>query len=259
MPDTRKEIVLLLGDGRSSRFLYNYLKQHFEIKAAFMETPVSRKQLIKRRAKKLGWWTVLGQLTFQVLMPPFLKRSAAAQEQKLLRKYQLNDSEIDAQKLIAVSSVNDAATIEKLQALNPSVVVVNGTRIISKRVLEAVAAPFINTHAGITPMYRGVHGGYWALASGDLENCGVTIHFVDKGIDTGGIISQHLIEPEPLDNFTTYPLHQLGVALPFLKEAIQKILAGNMVTRPMAASSSQLWYHPTIWTYLRNRLAKGVK
>ena len=41
-------------------------------------------------------------------------------------------------------------------------------------------------HAGITPQYRGVHGGYWAVVNNDPEHCGVTIHFVDKGIDTGG-------------------------------------------------------------------------
>lgn len=225
-----------------------------------MEAPISRKQLIKRRAKKLGWFTVAGQLAFQVMVPLFLKKHAVAQEQKLMLRYHLDDAPIDEEKLIVVSSVNDPATIEKLRAINPDVVVVNGTRIISQRVLDAVAAPFINTHAGITPMYRGVHGGYWALASGDKENCGVTIHFVDKGIDTGGIISQHRIEPEPADNFITYPLHQLGVALPFLVRAVKAALDGKArAQQPANAGLSRLWYHPTIWAYLRSRWVKGVK
>lgn len=253
-----KKIVLLLGDGRSSRFLYNYLKKHFEIAAAIMESPVSKKQLIRRRAKKMGWFTVLGQLAFQVITPRLLKKGAAAQEQKLLQKYNLDDREIDKELLSKVSSVNHASTIELLKSINPDIVVVNGTRIISKKVLESVSAPFINTHAGITPMYRGVHGGYWALANGDKANCGVTIHFVDKGIDTGGIISQHMIEPETADNFTTYPLHQLGVALPYLVEAIKRVLEGNTSVQKVNGPS-KLWFHPTIWAYLRNRWKKGVK
>ena len=60
---------------------------------------------------------------------------------------------------------------------------VNGTRIISSRVLDSIGCPIINTHAGITPRYRGVHGGYWALAEGHPEEVGTTVHLVDKGIE----------------------------------------------------------------------------
>ena len=52
--------------------------------------------------------------------------------------------------------------------------------------LEAVPAVFLNTLAGITPSYRGVHGAYWALVQRQPDACGVTVHLVDAGIDTGG-------------------------------------------------------------------------
>ena len=48
-------------------------------------------------------------------------------------------------------------TIDELWRHSPRVVIVNGTRIIQERVLQSVDAIFLNTHAGITPMYRGVH------------------------------------------------------------------------------------------------------
>jgi len=76
------------------------------------------------------------------------------------------------------------------QASHPDVVVVNGTRIIAEKVLHSVPATFLNTHSGITPLYRGAHGGYWALVKKDRANCGVTIHVVDAGIDTGGIVTK---------------------------------------------------------------------
>jgi methionyl-tRNA formyltransferase len=85
----------------------------------------------------------------------------------------------------------------------PSVVLVMGTRLIEEDTLRAANAPFVNYHAGITPKYRGVHGAYWARATGDAANCGVTIHFVDTGIDTGAILYQERIVPEPRDNFST--------------------------------------------------------
>src|SRR5690606_24425483 len=94
-----------------------------------------------------------------------------------------------------VPSVNATQCIDLVQKIEPDIVVVNGTRIISKKVLDAVPVSFINTHVGITPKYRGVHGAYWALACGDTDNCGVTVHLVDKGIDTGGILKQAVIAP----------------------------------------------------------------
>ena len=50
--------------------------------------------------------------------------------------------------------------------------------------------PVLNYHAGITPKYRGMNGGYWALATGDAGNFGATVHLVDAGVDTGGVLHQ---------------------------------------------------------------------
>ena len=82
-----------------------------------------------------------------------------------------------------------------LNQLNPDLIIVNGTRIISKKTLESVHSTFINIHTGITPAFRGVHGGYWAVATGKKDLFGTTVHYVDPGVDTGGIIEQVFIEP----------------------------------------------------------------
>lgn len=258
MKESKPEIVLLLGPSRSSVFLYNYLKQHFTIQAAILENAVSRTQLIKRRAKKLGWPKVIGQLLFQIFVARILKITSAKRYRQLLSQYKLSDAPIDEEKIIRVNSVNDPATIELLRTLQPALIVINGTRIISKKTLEAVSCHFINTHAGITPKYRGVHGGYWALVNNDQQSCGVTIHLVDKGIDTGDIIDQAKINPAASDNFTTYPIHQLGAALPRLKVIIDNALANNLVTRK-SEGESRLWHHPTLIQYFYYRFFKGVR
>ena len=81
-----------------------------------------------------------------------------------------------------------------LDSLRPDLVVVHGTRIISARVLASAGCPVVNMHAGITPRYRGVHGGYWALAEQHPDWVGTTVHLVDAGIDTGGILAQNTFE-----------------------------------------------------------------
>ena len=157
-----------------------------------------------------------------------------------------------------VASINDGSVIEALEAARPDVVVVNGTRIIAKRVLDCVEAPFINTHTGITPAYRGVHGGYWALAEGKPELAGVTVHYLDAGIDTGGVIAQTLIHPGPEDSFPTYPALQLAAALPLLKKAVLDTSRDGLQTSEPLASTSRLYYHPGLSQYLSNRVRGGI-
>ncbi|MBF9222141.1 formyl transferase [Hymenobacter ruricola] len=254
-----KKIVMLAGPGESTNILFHALDAEFGVHRIIVETPVSQKQLLKRRAEKLGWATVLGQIAFKLAVAGPLGRGSQARLAALKKANQLDDRSLPEDRTIRVPSVNDPACIARLQALSPDVVVVNGTRIIAKRVLTSVPCPFLNTHAGITPLYRGVHGGYWALANNDAAHCGVSVHLVDAGIDTGGIIAQALIQPGPEDNFATYPLHQLIAGLPLLKDAVRAALGGNIQLRPAPEGTSRLWSHPTLAEYWANRRRTGVR
>ena len=248
-----KKIVMLAGPGESTDILFHALDAEFGVHSIIVETPISQKLLLKRRAEKLGLLTVLGQIAFKLIVAAPLGRAAQARLQYLKQIHGLNDQPLPPDRTIRVTSVNDAACISALQGLNPDIIVVNGTRIIAKRVLTSVSCPFINTHAGITPLYRGVHGGYWALANNDAEHCGVSVHLVDAGIDTGGILHQALIQPTKEDNFATYPLLQLTVGLPLLIQAVRDALHGTLRLQPAPLGTSHLWSHPTFFDYLRNR------
>jgi len=157
-----------------------------------------------------------------------------------------------------VSSVNDPAFLEAVKSVQPDLILVNGTRIISAKALNEIKCPVINVHVGITPLYRGVHGAYWALANKDSEHCGVTVHAIDKGIDTGAILAQDTIAPGRKDNFITYPYLQFQKAIGLVKTTVPRVLNGGYSYLPPPAGPSKLWYHPTIWQYIRNRF-KGIK
>ena len=110
---------------------------------------------------------------------------------------------------------------------------------------------------GVTPKYRGVHGGYWALAMNDNENCGVTVHIVDQGIDTGGVLYQGLIHANESDNFNTYPIHQIAKAIPLMKTALDDV-KNNCINIKDGIHPSRLWYHPTILEYIKHWIQLGV-
>lgn len=252
------KIVLLAGEGISTNILYHALKDEFAIHSIILEAAVDKKTFIKKRIKKLGAWRVTGQILFQLIIAKFLNLTSSKRKKEILTTYSMDASPLPKEKTTPVSSVNDDQCLELLQQIAPQIVVVNGTRIISTRILDAVNATFINMHAGITPMYRGVHGAYWALVNKDKENCGVTVHLVDAGIDTGDVTFQATINPNNHDNFATYPLLQLAAGIPGMKKAIADILNGSLV-KSKGVGESGLWSHPGFGQYLYQRMAKGVK
>ena len=251
--------ILMLGvDGDSTRIVYNRLAKEFGQFQIIIESPVSRMTLLRTRIRKLGLPAALSQIAFLTLIRPLLERSGKRRIENIKSEFELDSSPVPLNRVLQVPSINAPETMEQIKRIDPKVIVVNGTRIIARTVLGCTAAPFINTHSGITPQYRGAHGGYWALYNDDLENCGVTVHLVDPGIDTGNIVDRALIKPTNDDSFVTYPYLQIAAGLPILIGAVRGGLDDTLKARPSAAGKSAVWYHPGFFQYLRARL-HGVR
>jgi folate-dependent phosphoribosylglycinamide formyltransferase PurN len=255
-------VVLLAAPGPSTNIVYHALRERLppDVRLdVILEEPVSRMLLLKRRAQRLGLLTVLGHVSFIVGTVPLLRALDRRRVEAIKAEHRLNDSPIEVP-VHHVRSANSAEARMLLQGLSPSVVVVNGTRILSRETLGSTAAPFINMHAGITPAYRGVHGGYWALAEGRPDLVGTTVHRVDEGIDTGMIIAQAFFPVTPEDSFWTYPYLHTAAGIPLLVDAIRAALGGDLPSRSTDPTlPSTLRYHPTLWGYLRNRFMLGVR
>jgi hypothetical protein len=254
-----KKIILLLGHGESSKYLYHALKYEFNISAIAIENQSSRLDLVRRRIKKLGFLKVIGQLLFMFIIPPYLRSISKQRINTLKQHYKFEEQAIPEHLIHPLPSVNSVFGLNFLKEQNPDLVLISGTRIISKQILDATSAVFMNIHAGITPAYRGVHGAYWALANNDADRVGVTVHLVDKGIDTGDVLYQKKIGLTSNDNFLTYPLIQLGEGILLLKKAINDFLKDDLHNIKIDKSQSALWYHPTLLFYLKRRILKNIK
>lgn len=250
---------MLAGNGHSTRFIYNGVTRHYFIETVLITDPVPKRKLIKGRVRQIGWIKVVNQFFFQLFAVSLLKRISRKRYRGLLDSLGLDMSELPESKIRRVGFVNSELCICTLKDLKPDIVIVNGTSIISQKVLSCTSAIFINTHVGITPQYRGVHGGYWALRKGDLENFGVTIHRVDRGIDTGDIIYQATTKVRRDDNFVTYPLYQYALAIPLLIRAILDVSNNSLKFHKKDNVESKLYYHPTMTEYLCGWIRDGVK
>ncbi|HJL16254.1 MAG TPA: formyl transferase [Sandaracinaceae bacterium LLY-WYZ-13_1] len=255
---SRARVVFLAGRGFSSRVVAHALAERFDLVRVFVEEPPSRWRLVRRRARKLGVGRTANMLAFQIAVVPLLNILHARRGRELRERLGLVAPVLDSEITTHVSNINAPSVCRGLTELQPDVVVINGTRIVKGAVLDSTEAPFVNMHAGITPRYRGVHGAYWALAEQHPELCGVTVHLVDRGIDTGGVLRQARVTPDVEDSFVTYPLLQLAAGLPLLLDAVEGLGAGTAQQTEPPTRESRLYFHPTLSGYLYDRWLLGV-
>lgn len=253
------QVLFLAGPGPESEIVYHALKRAFAIPRVFCEAPRSRRLLLQRRLRRLGIRKVLGQLGFQLGIAPFLRLEGAGRIAEILASQGLEHGPINAPEVIDLPNLNTEEARRLLRRSDADVVVINGTSILSRATLDVLRAPILNTHVGITPHYRGVHGGYWALRQGDRTRFGVTVHLVDPGIDTGLILGQTISHPSRFDNFATYPYVQLAAGIPLLEDIITRQAHGELHPRKVNARGTPLWSHPTALDYLKGRFLEGVR
>jgi folate-dependent phosphoribosylglycinamide formyltransferase PurN len=269
-PSRPARVVLLAGPGDTTDIVANYLSDLLAAPTRTLGPPArldviveespSRSRMARRRARRVGWTTVVGQVLLVVLVLPGLRRRGRRRIDDIVAGAGLSTAAVAGTH--RVTSVNDPATVDLIRSLDPTVVVVNGTRIIAGTVLDAISCPVINTHAGITPRYRGVHGGYWALAEGRRDLVGTTVHLVDPGIDTGGVLARAYFAPGPHDTIATLPYLHLAAGLPLLGAEVTAVLDGKKpspLVEDVPPGGSRLYLHPTVWGYAYRRLVRRVR
>lgn len=85
----------------------------------------------------------------------------------------------------------------------------------------------INCHAGKLPFYRGRNILNWVLIN-DEKEFGITVHYVDNGIDTGDIILQRCYPITDEDNYSTLLDRAYKACADNLYEAIKAIQKNNL-------------------------------
>jgi len=120
----------------------------------------------------------------------------------LFRLLQINLMRLFKQNIASLASRNgvDVFTVQKfnsdisrklLQSLEIDILVIASAPILKKYVFETASLGCLNAHPGWLPQYRGLGANAYALKNGSQP--GVTVHFVDSGVDTGKIIIRERI------------------------------------------------------------------
>jgi len=78
-------------------------------------------------------------------------------------------------------------------------------KVLPESFVTALSPNLINLHPSLLPQFPGAHAVRDALAAG-ANKTGSTIHIVDKGVDTGPVISQRELDIRPDE--TEHELHE---------------------------------------------------
>ena len=135
--------------------------------------------------------------------------------------------------------------IDWVRRLQPDLLVLGFvTAFVPKEMIDLACYGGINYHPSLLPRYRGGSAINWAVINGENDT-GVSIHYIDEGVDTGPILLQEKVSIEPDDTVKSLyfgKLYPMGVRM--LAEAVRQIREGT--AQPMAQDESQASFQPVI-------------
>ncbi|MGY8770716.1 MAG: methionyl-tRNA formyltransferase [Pirellulales bacterium] len=103
------------------------------------------------------------------------------------------------------NQLKDANVVQRIRDLEPEFILsITWSHILKQEVIDIPAQGAINIHNGLLPFNRGWHSNVWSIVEGTPS--GVTLHYIDAGIDTGDIIQQQEVPVELTDTAAT--LHE---------------------------------------------------
>ena len=117
------------------------------------------------------------------------------QESEKLERFLMNDGN-------NIVSISEKFDFDRLSKINPDIIISYNYRFILKK--DIISFPewgVINLHISYLPWNRGADPNFWSNVEGTPK--GVTIHYIDVGVDTGDIIAQKIVVFSDNDTLST--------------------------------------------------------
>jgi len=157
--------------------------------------------------------------------------------------------------------------VDRVRQLKVDLAIVNSySMILPEDLLREFSQGGFNVHGSLLPRNRGANPIQWALIKGEKVT-GVTLHRIEKTVDSGAIVSQRKVKIRFWDSWITVTQKIFREAEILIQEGIPVILSGRFHATPQVESQSSInvrrtsrdsefsWADPIIGIY---RLHKAV-
>lgn len=137
----------------------------------------------------------------------------------------LNENNIPIIEL--TDSINAPSSISIIKSYKPDLLVsILGNQIFKSKIINLAPKGCINLHTALLPKYRGLMPTFWVLKNNE-KYTGVSVFFVDEGIDSGKIILQEKVR---INNLTHYELIKTTkrIGMKLISKAIYKISLNDL-------------------------------
>src|SRR5881394_1502512 len=129
--------------------------------------------------------------------------------------------------ILQPARIKDRQSIEEISARSPQAIIVMAYgQILPRGILETPRVACLNLHASLLPRHRGAAPIQAAIASGDSET-GITVMYMDEGLDTGDILLQRQLAILPNDTGGSLHDRLAQIAPEALLEALPFLAADN--------------------------------
>jgi methionyl-tRNA formyltransferase len=129
--------------------------------------------------------------------------------------------------ILQPARIKDRQAIEAIAALQPDAIIVMAYgQILPRPILEIPRITCLNLHASLLPRWRGAAPIQAAIAAGDRET-GITVMYMDEGLDTGDILLQRKIDIAPDDTGGTLHDRLAQIAPSALLESLALLASAN--------------------------------
>jgi len=154
-----------------------------------------------------------------------------------------------------VDDHNSPEAVALLKDLAPDLVVLGGTGIIKPAVLNVPRIGTLGCHYALLPELKGFNVTEWAILEG--RPVGVTIFWVDAGVDTGDILMDRRVPILPLDTIATLRRRSAEIGKQLFAESIRLVLAGTAPRHPQPAGAGRQFFrmHPRLLRIVERKLA----
>lgn len=150
-------------------------------------------------------------------------------------------SEENKLKVLTPTCLESDELIEIMKDIPLSIVVSYG-KIIPQKIIELHKIGMLNIHFSLLPKYRGAAPIQWCLINGE-QKTGVTIFWLDSGLDTGDIFLQAEEKVTIEDDFYTLSQKLITLGKKLLLDAINRILSNKIIKLPQEGKAT---YAPLI-------------
>jgi len=212
-----------------------------------------RRRRIVREFKRVGFGRFLDVLAFRLHYAFTAARADKEWERRELERLRVRFPAPPTAAEIIVDSPNTPAAEQFIRDCQPDLVVARCKTILKEQVFSIPTHGTFVMHPGICPEYRNAHGCFWAMASGDDANVGMTLLKIDRGVDTGPVFGYFRVMPEPSESHIVTQHRSVLDHLDGIREVLTAIAGGTAASVETRGRRSAAWGQPWLTAYMRMR------